>query len=300
LSDHRATVRPNGPTVPPTARATRGIVGPLGRNMSLGPFPARWAGLGERLALWAGSAFARGPLQTVGPVGRLSVALYKSSGRKAGGCCGAWFSGPERAIVRPNGPAIPPARVVGPGGVSHHHPVRPNGPTVPPTARATRGIVGPLGRHMSLGPFPARWAGLGEWLALWAVCAWPFTNRWGRMAAGWCGPARSRLVLCPWERGASDECPAGGHGGPRSRDVGLVWPVPLVVRKVGPLIRTRSKFELDRLGSFAASRAWGVFRSMRLLSPPPVPSRPVRRHEVAASLGAHEVALRMATGYPLR
>ncbi len=64
--------------------------------------------------------------------------------------------------------------------------VRPNGPTVSQTVRATRRIVGPLGRDTSLGSFPARWAGLGEWLALWA------------------GPW---LVLCPLGRGFSDECP---------------------------------------------------------------------------------------------
>ncbi len=68
----------------------------------------------------------------------------------------AWFlfAGPARAIVRPKGPAVLPARVVGPGGVSHHHPVRPNGPTVPRTTWAMRRIVGPLGRHMLLGAFP--------------------------------------------------------------------------------------------------------------------------------------------------
>ena len=36
----------------------RRIVGPLGRQTTCwGPFPARWAGLGERLARWAGSWF---------------------------------------------------------------------------------------------------------------------------------------------------------------------------------------------------------------------------------------------------
>ena len=65
----------------------------------------------------------------------------------------SWFSGPERAVVRPKGPAIPPARVVGPGSASRQHTVRPNGPTVPPTARAMRRIVGPLGR---LGRHPAQ------------------------------------------------------------------------------------------------------------------------------------------------
>ena len=52
------------------------------------------------------------------------------------------------SVVRPKGPAVLPARVEGPGGC-HPHPVRPNGPTVPRTARASRGMVGPLGRHMS-------------------------------------------------------------------------------------------------------------------------------------------------------
>ena len=58
-----------------------------------------------------------------------------------------------RSVVRPKGPAVLPARVEGPGGC-HHHPVRPNGPTVPRTARAARGIVGPLGRHMSWSVLP--------------------------------------------------------------------------------------------------------------------------------------------------
>jgi len=65
-------------------------------------------------------------------------------------------SGPKGQLFhnRPKGPAVLPARVVGPGGASHHHTIRPNGPTVLRTARAMRGIVGPLGRHMSLGVFP--------------------------------------------------------------------------------------------------------------------------------------------------
>jgi len=59
----------------------------------------------------------------------------------------------ERSVVRPKGPAVLPARVEGPGGC-HQHPIRPNGPTVPRTARASRGIVGPLGRHMSWSVLP--------------------------------------------------------------------------------------------------------------------------------------------------
>jgi hypothetical protein len=59
----------------------------------------------------------------------------------------------ERSVDRPKGPAVLPARVEGPGGC-HPHPVRPNGPTVPRTARASRGMVGPLGRHMSLSVLP--------------------------------------------------------------------------------------------------------------------------------------------------
>jgi hypothetical protein len=61
--------------------------------------------------------------------------------------------GPGWSVVRPKGPAVLPARVGGPGGC-HHHPVRPNGPTVPQTARASRGIVGPLGRHLSWSVLP--------------------------------------------------------------------------------------------------------------------------------------------------
>ena len=97
------------------------------------------------------------------PLGRVGIKL----GPDRRGLAWSLFSRPERAVVRPKGPAILQARVTGPGS-SRQHTVRPNGPTVPPTARAMRGIVGPLGRHMSLGPFPARWAGLGERLALWA------------------------------------------------------------------------------------------------------------------------------------
>ncbi len=76
----------------------------------------------------------------------------------------------ERAVVRPNGPAVLPARVAGPGGgPSQPHSVRPNGPTVPRIARASRRIVGPLGRQTTWsGRIPARWAGLGEDLARWA------------------------------------------------------------------------------------------------------------------------------------
>ena len=59
----------------------------------------------------------------------------------------------ERTVVRPKGPAVLPARVEGPGDC-HPHPVRPNGPTVPRTARASRGMVGPLGRHMSWSVLP--------------------------------------------------------------------------------------------------------------------------------------------------
>ena len=61
--------------------------------------------------------------------------------------------GPGWSVGRPKGPAVLPARVGGPGGC-HHHPVRPNGPTVPRTAREARGIVGPLGRHMSWSALP--------------------------------------------------------------------------------------------------------------------------------------------------
>jgi len=59
----------------------------------------------------------------------------------------------ERTVVRPKGPAVLPARVGGPGGC-HPHPVRPNGPTVPRTARAARGMLGPLGRHLSWSVLP--------------------------------------------------------------------------------------------------------------------------------------------------
>jgi hypothetical protein len=58
---------PSGPTGRPfdePCGRRRRIVGPLGRRTtwSRGPFPARWAGLGERLARWAGSWIAvRGP-----------------------------------------------------------------------------------------------------------------------------------------------------------------------------------------------------------------------------------------------
>ena len=119
-------------------------------------------------------------------------------------------------------------------------------------------------------------------------CLWPQADGLLGWTPNGTAPARFRFVLCPSGREAPDDGPAGGHGGPRSRGAGLVWRVPLVIRRVGPRTRTRSKFGLDRWESFAASRAWGVFRSMRLLSPPPVPSLPVRRHDVAVPLGAHQ------------
>ena len=68
-------------------------------DFHLASFPARWAGLGERLALWAGWT------------GRPGIA----------GLVVVW---PERAVIRPNGPAIPPARVAGPGGGSFPTPSR--------------------------------------------------------------------------------------------------------------------------------------------------------------------------------
>jgi len=58
---------PAGPTGRPFHEPRgrrRRIVGPLGRKTAWSgePFPARWAGLGERLARWAGGWFAvRGP-----------------------------------------------------------------------------------------------------------------------------------------------------------------------------------------------------------------------------------------------
>jgi len=95
-----------------------------------------------------------------------------------------------RSVVRPKGPAVLPARVEGPGGC-HHHPVRPNGPIVLRTARAARGMVGPLGRHRS-----------------WSVLPGPL-GRAGRTA----GPLGRETPAAPPPRTATD--PGGVKEGSR-------------------------------------------------------------------------------------
>jgi hypothetical protein len=88
------------------------------------------------LGLWnviAGCGTARGCVRAPHPVG-------------AHGPACEWFVvvGPARAVVRPKGPGVLPARVEGPGGGrSPDHSVRPNGPTIRRIAWVTRGMVGP-------------------------------------------------------------------------------------------------------------------------------------------------------------
>ena len=147
----RAILRRNGPAIPPARVVGPGGMPPTHRPAQRANRSSNHAGHERNCwpvgpALWAGSAFTRGASQTVGPAG-------PQLGPDRPGLAWSVFSGPERAVVRPKGPAIPPARVVGPGSASRQHTVRPNGPTVPPTARATRRIVGPLGR---LGRHPAQ------------------------------------------------------------------------------------------------------------------------------------------------
>ncbi len=181
------SIRPNGPTVPRTTRASRRIVGPLGRNMAWSVLPGpmgRARGMAGPLGR-STDARARWPS---GPGTSRVVCSWPFTHRWAERELGpnrrglAWFVvfRPERAIVRPNGPAVPPARVVGPGS-SRQHTVRPNGPTVPTTTGATRRIVGPLGRIMSLSAFPGpmgRAGGTAGPLGRLGLWRWPFTYRW--------------------------------------------------------------------------------------------------------------------------
>jgi hypothetical protein len=96
--------------------------------------------------------------------GRVSADLGGADFEGAVRClCGSWISGP-------NGPSS------GPKGQPF---LEPRGPSEELLAR--------WAETCRWGPFPARWAGLGEWLALWA------------------GPW---LVLCPSVREFSDECPS--------------------------------------------------------------------------------------------
>ena len=85
-----------------------------------------------------------------------------------------------RAVDRPKGPDVRPARVAGPdGGYSQHIPSGLTGRTFYENRGATRNCwpVGPT-NDVAGGPFPARWAGLGEPPARWA---YPLLGgvRWG-------------------------------------------------------------------------------------------------------------------------
>ena len=92
-----------------------------------------------------------------------------ASGRPCGRCFQPPGSRAARSISRPTCSASCLSSVFRTGGrfgpLSAPHDNRST-----TTVGRRRGIVGPLGRRTmwSGGPFPARWAGLGEWLALWA------------------------------------------------------------------------------------------------------------------------------------
>ena len=89
-----------------------GIVGPLGRRTTWWgwPFPARWAGLGEWLALWAASRVAvRGALMWWDGTGWSPGAGNDQSFSRGGlppvgadGCLWGGTFRPERSVVRPN------------------------------------------------------------------------------------------------------------------------------------------------------------------------------------------------------
>jgi len=151
-------------------RPTERCIGPTGQQFLSMPAwfeerLARWAGrcvggirhqglrpwLREWLARWAGRWPVRArktrttptsgratptpgrPIQTpVGPNGQL-----------------AWAS-----VDRPKGPAVPPARPIGPGQAPNEM-FRPNGPTIPLVAHAVGGTIGPLGR-IRIGPEVSR------------------------------------------------------------------------------------------------------------------------------------------------
>jgi len=175
----RAVVRPKGPTVPRTARAIRGIVGPLGRNMSLGAFPGplgragRMAGpLGRSMvgSLPVGAGvFGRMPIGAdteVRPPATLLLAPCGRCARRDAQRTGAvpvdgLFSAHRGWCFRMN------AHGSGHRGPPPRHPVTGSLRTMCSEGRSAE--RGSLGRQLSLGPFPARWAGLGERLALWAV-----------------------------------------------------------------------------------------------------------------------------------
>ena len=92
----------------------------------------------------------------------------------------------------------------------------------PETVGRRRGIVGPLGRRPTCwGPFPARWAGLGAWLALWAdplgaVCG----GDSGWLLAG-VGCVHPRF-LAPLQ-GAGDVCGARTGGVRCARPPATLW-----------------------------------------------------------------------------
>ena len=139
---------PSGPTDRPIHEPRgrrRRIVGPLGRRTtwSGGPFPARWAGLGERLARWAGSWFGvRGP--TVRTTSRLRP--IQPARRERGPLCPLrWaFVGrpPHRRAENQSGSVWPPSA----GSLSE------------PTVR-----LGPETGGRGGGPLcPLRWAFVGR------------------------------------------------------------------------------------------------------------------------------------------
>jgi hypothetical protein len=195
-----------GPFPGPLGRAGR-TAGPLGR---LGPVTGCPCEVACR-PLGPPAAFARGASKTVGPSGR----KLGTGGRRL-----VWFvvHRPERAVVRPKGPAIPPARVVGPG--------RAIPPTHRPAQRANRSPnragherncwpVGPA--HVVVGR--SRPAGPG-WGNGWPVgpansCPWRFTHlglpggSWGLPAGGWCGAQPIPMGSLPIGAGVFRRMPSG-------------------------------------------------------------------------------------------
>jgi len=108
--------------------------------------------LGEWLARWAGRWPVRsGKPRTTPTLGRPASTPVRPNGvckATSKRCAGA--QGPDgrshgQTPNRPKGPAIPPARPIGPGKTDREM-YRPNGPTIPLDARVVRGTVGPLGR----------------------------------------------------------------------------------------------------------------------------------------------------------
>jgi len=107
---------------------------PLGREQtSTGTSPVRWSSLRTHRPPGASNRVAGGRTSVSAPLGIRPKTLAQM--------------GREPTIDRPKGPAVPPARPIGPGTTPNDM-YRPNGPTVPLMDRAVRRTVGPLGRTM--------------------------------------------------------------------------------------------------------------------------------------------------------